>query len=103
MKLLKKIDKTCDVAWKKCSGQSKSAQTEENIEEVEEMNLNQEDHPGTRSTPAEIAWELNIDCWSVSCIIDEDLDLCQSKWESVFWSVTCFVYWIKKKNSLVPL
>ena len=39
------------------------------------MILSKEDQPGTHSTPAEIVRELDIDCRSVSRIIDQDLDL----------------------------
>ena len=46
-KLLKKIEETGSD-----SGRSKSALTEENIEQVKEMILSQEDQRGTHSTPA---------------------------------------------------
>ena len=74
-KLLKKFDRTCDVAWKEGCGWSKSVCTEENIKVVEEIILSQEDLPRTHSTPAETAHELNTNCQSVFCIIDQDLDL----------------------------
>ena len=74
-KLLKKFNRTRDVAWKEGCGWSKSVCTEENIKVVEEIILSQEDQPRTHSTPAEIARELNTNCQSVSCIIDQDLDL----------------------------
>ena len=69
-KLLKKIDETGSD-----SGRSKSALTEENIEQVKEMILSQEDQRGTHSTQAEIARERNIDRRSVSRIIAQDLDI----------------------------
>ena len=69
-KLLKKIDDTGSD-----SGRSKSALTEENIEQVKEMILSQEDQRGTHSTQAEIAREHNIDRRSVSRIIAQDLDI----------------------------
>ena len=69
-KLLKKIDDTGSD-----SGRSKSALTEENIEQVKEMILSQEDQRGTHSTQAEIARERNIDRRSVSRIIAQDLDI----------------------------
>ena len=75
-KLLKKIDETVDVAGKEGLGWPKSLSTSENTELVEELVLSQEDQPGSHSTPAEIECELNIDCRSVSRIIDKDLDLC---------------------------
>ena len=59
-KLLKKIVKTGDIAWKEGSGGPKSVSTEENIELI----LNQEDQPGTQFTSAEIARELDIDAES---------------------------------------
>ena len=43
---------------------------------VEEMIHTQDDQPVTYSAPAEIACELNTDCWLVSGVIDQDLDLC---------------------------
>ena len=73
LKLLKKIDETCDVARKE-GLRPKSASTEENIELVKEMILSQEDKPESPSTPAEIACELNNERPSVSYIIDQDLD-----------------------------
>ena len=73
LKLLKKIDETCDVARKE-GLRPKSARTEENIELVEEMILSQEDKPGSPSRPAEITCELNIERPSVSYIIAQDLD-----------------------------
>ena len=39
----------------------------------------EEDQPGTHSTPAEIALKLNIDRRSVSRITDQDFDLCPSR------------------------
>ena len=39
------------------------------------MNLSQEDQPETHSTPVGITRELNVECQSVSRIIDQDLDL----------------------------
>ena len=74
-KLLKKIDKTGDLALKERSGWPKSVHTEGNVELVDEVILNQKDLFGTHSTPAEIAHEVKIDCQSVSRIIDQDLDL----------------------------
>ena len=56
-KLLKKIVKTGDIAWKEGSGGPKSVRTEENIELI----LNQEDQRGTQFTSAEIAREIDID------------------------------------------
>ena len=73
-KLLKKIDKTFDVA-QKGFGRPKSVSTNDNIELVEKLILSQENQPGTHSTPAKIAHELNINCRSVSRIIDQDLDI----------------------------
>ena len=73
-KLLKKIDKTFDIA-QKGFGRPKSVSTNENIELVEKLILSQENQPGTHSTPAKIAHELNINCRSVSRIIDQDLDI----------------------------
>ena len=49
--------------------------TQENIELVEEMILSQEVQPGTHSAPPEIGRKLNVDCRSVSRIIDQDRDL----------------------------
>ena len=57
-KLLKKIDETGDVAQKEGFRRSKSLSTEENIKIVKGMFLNQEDQPGTYSTPTKIAREL---------------------------------------------
>ena len=65
-KLLKKINATGDVPEKEDFGRSKSVRTERNIKLVEEMVLSQEDQPRTRSTPAEIACELNFDRRSMS-------------------------------------
>ena len=73
--LLKKIDETGDVQRKEGSGRPKTARTEENVAEVEEMILSQEDKPGTHLTPTEIAYSLDIDRRSVSRIIHHDLDL----------------------------
>ena len=61
-KLLKKIGETDGVAQKEGAGRPKSLSAEENIKLVEEIILSQEDQPGTHSTPAEIAHELDIDC-----------------------------------------
>ena len=72
---MKKIDKTFDIA-QKGFGWPKSVSTNENIELVEKLILSQENQPGTHSTPAKIAHELNTDPWSVSHIIDQDLGLC---------------------------
>ena len=42
-----------------------------------------EDQPGTRFTPLEIACEHNIDCWLVSHVTDQDLDLWSlEKWKA---------------------
>ena len=75
---MKKIDEIGDVARKEGYGRRKSLclSTEENIELVEEVILIKEDQPGTHSTPAEIARELNIDRRLVPYIIDQDPDLC---------------------------
>ena len=70
---MQKIDETGDLARKEGSGRPNSVRLEENIKLVEEMIFGQENQPGTRSTPSEIS--LNIDRWSMSCTIDEDLDL----------------------------
>ena len=74
-KFLKTIDETGDVAWKRGFEQLvyKSVHTEENIEQVEEIILSQDDHPGTHSTPADIACEPLIEHQSMSRIIDQDL------------------------------
>ena len=63
-------DETGDVARKEDSRQSKSPRTEDNIKLVQKMILSLEDQPGTHSTPAAIACELNINLQSVSRIID---------------------------------
>ena len=81
-KLLKKIGKTFDIA-QKGFGRPKSVSTNESIELVEKLILSQEDQPGTHSTPAEIAYELNINCRSVSRIIDQDLDIRPMRWKSL--------------------
>lgn len=73
MKLLEKIEETGGGSRKKGSGWPKFVRAEENIKLVEEMILSQGDQPGTHSTLAEVADELNIDRQSVSCIIDQDL------------------------------
>ena len=70
-KLLKKIGETGDIAWKEGS-----LYTEENMKLVEEMIHTQDDQAVTYSAQAEIACELNTDCWLVSGVIDQDLDLC---------------------------
>ena len=64
-----------DVGQEEGSGLTKSLPIEKNIKLVRELILSQEDQPETHSTSAEIARELNTNCQSVSCIIDEDLDL----------------------------
>ena len=71
-KLLKKIDKTGEVAWKGGSERPKSVRTEENTELVEEMILSQEGQPGTHSTLLHV----NL-TWSLISVplIDQDLDL----------------------------
>ena len=74
-KLLKKIDKTGNVARKKGSGQPKSVHTEENIELVEEIFHSLEDQPETQNTAAKTPCELNIDCQSVLRITDQHLHL----------------------------
>ena len=51
----------------------KKVRTEENIELIEEMILNQEDQPGNHTIPADIARETNIDRQSVSRVDDQDL------------------------------
>ena len=73
-KLLKKIDKTFDVA-QKGFGRPKSVSTNDNIELVEKLILSQENQPGTHSTPTKIAHELNVNCRSVFRITDQDLDI----------------------------
>lgn len=59
---------------KKGSGRPKFVRTKESITLVEEVILSQEDQPIKYSTLAEIVCELNIDCQSVSYIIDQDVD-----------------------------
>ena len=74
-KLLKNIDETSDVALKEGSRRTKSEHTEENVKLVKEIILSHEDPPGTHSTSAEIARELNIDRRSVPRIMDQDFHL----------------------------
>lgn len=73
--MLKMSEEIGDVGQKEGSGRTKSLSTEKNIKLVRELILSQEDEPETHSTSAEIAREINTDCQSLSCIIDEDLDL----------------------------
>ena len=73
--MLKMSEEIGDVGQKEGSGLTKSLPIEKNIKLVRELILSQEDQPETHSTSAEIARELNTNCQSVSCIIDEDLDL----------------------------
>ena len=73
--MLKMSEEIGDVGQEKGSGLTKSLPIEKNIKLVRELILSQEDQPETHSTSAEIARELNTNCQSVSCIIDEDLDL----------------------------
>ena len=50
------------------------------------MTLSQEDQPGTRPTPADIACEHNIDCPSVPRVIDRDLRFCfltKRRWKNL--------------------
>lgn len=73
--LLRKIDETQSIARKVGSGRRKSARTENNIALVNEEVLSQEDHPGTHSTPAEIARSSGISESSVRRIVKLDLGL----------------------------
>ena len=59
---------------KEGSERPKYVRTEESIKLVEEIILSQEDQSIKYSTLAEIVCELNIDCQSVSYIIDQDVD-----------------------------
>ena len=59
---------------KEGSGRPKFVRTKESIKLVEEVILSQEDQPIKYFTLAEIVCELNIDCQSVSYIIDQDVD-----------------------------
>ena len=50
-------------------GRLRTAQTEENIEQVGEMVCSQGDEWGMHQTPTEIANELEIDRWTVKLIM----------------------------------
>ena len=71
--LLKNIDETGST--EPGSGRPRSVRTEENIENIGDMILSQEDHPGTHKTPTEIADELEISGRSMKRFIEEDLQV----------------------------
>ena len=73
--LLKNLDETGSRERKPASGRLRSVRTEENIENIGDMILSQEDHPGTHKTPTEIAVELEISGCSMKRFIDEDLQV----------------------------
>ena len=73
--VLKKIEETCGGSRKEGSARPKSVRTEENIKLVKGIIFGHENQRGTHSTPAEIVRELNIDRQSVSCVINQELDL----------------------------
>ena len=73
--LLKNLDETGGAERRPGLGRPRSVRTEENIENIGDMILSQEDHPGTHKTPTEIADELEISGRSMKRFIDEDLQV----------------------------
>ena len=73
--LLKNLDETGSAEHKPGSDRQRSVRTEENIENIGDMILSQEDHPGTHKTPTEIADELEISGRSMKQFIEEDLQV----------------------------
>ena len=73
--LIKNIDKIGSIDRKSGSGRPRSAQTNDNIEYVEEEILSTETNPGSHSTPAEISKRLDISESSVRKILKNDLKL----------------------------
>jgi len=74
-RLLKKFRDTGTVDRRQGSDIPRSARTDENIDQVNDMVLSQEDQPGTHSPDREISWKTGIPKSSVVRIIRKDLQL----------------------------
>jgi len=72
---IKKLDETGSAERQKGSGRPRSVRTEENIDIVLQRTVSMEGHPGTHSTPRQIAQELGACVSSIRNIIRDDLNL----------------------------
>lgn len=73
--LIKKVDATGSSDRKLGSGRPRSARTNENITEVEELILSQDSQPGTHSSMREVAREVGMSAASVHRIVHKDIRL----------------------------
>ena len=74
-KLLENLRDTGTVDRRPCSGRPRSARTEESVETVNDLVLNQVDKPQTHRTVREISWETSIHRSYVCRMICKDLRL----------------------------
>jgi len=74
-RLLKNFRDTGTVDRRQCSSRPRSASTDKNIDQVNDMVLSQEDQPRTHSTVREISRKTGIPKSSVVRIIPKDLQL----------------------------